>query len=175
MSLNSNSKCKFLCIAVVCAIVGFVQSSVCAEEWYSPQEKDFRPYYESDKKNKERQAWDGYRRYWWWVNAFYNGHAETFLGVVVLSDPSWTARGKQIVGKIRPDERKQQVQKMLNAVGKDIAKEWAKDNKARKINSTDLENWGERMKKAAERDDGSGEEIKKVILSVQEEVRRRLQ
>ncbi len=55
-----------------------------------------------------------------------------------------------------------------------ISAEWAKDNNIRKINTSDVKKWAEKINKAKKRDNGNGCEIKKVLNIIEKEVDEKL-
>jgi hypothetical protein len=62
---------------------------------------------------------------------------------------------------------------MINAVGKEIAAEWAKDYNIRKVSSADLLAWGKALEKSRAKDDGSGAELRRAIDAIRAERRRK--
>jgi hypothetical protein len=132
------------------------------EPWYAPDPADFRPIYDRDAANRGKQTWD---QYWTWVQSFYRGNYFA-LG--------WTGQAQRLerVVKSRPEQRRLRAQ--LNALGRDICGEWAKDYNIRRVNSADLLGWGRMLEKAKGRDDGRGVELGRAIDSIREEYRRKL-
>ena len=61
----------------------------------------------------------------------------------------WNARVKEILQKV-PSEEKNATEHLLFELGKKIGREWARDKKVRKIDSTMLHAWGKELKSAAE-------------------------
>ncbi len=131
------------------------------EPWYSPASEHFRPGYDQDATNRAKQTWD---QYWSWVKAFYEGN--------LISD-GWTARSKGLVADVKPASEQKKLRAMLNAAGKEIAVEWAKDYNVRKVNSADLLKWGKTLEKAKAKDDGSGAELRRVIDAIRDEYKRK--
>jgi hypothetical protein len=127
------------------------------EPWYSPASEHFRPSYDRDTINRAEQKWE---QYWSWVKVFYEGN---------LITNGWTERSKGLVADVRPASAQKKLRSMLNAVGKEIAGEWAKDYKSRKVSSADLLAWGKTLEKAKARDDGSGVELRRAIEAIRAE------
>jgi hypothetical protein len=129
------------------------------EPWYAPTVEHFRPEYERDAANRAKQTWD---QYWSWVKVFYEGN--------ILSQ-GWTDRSKGLVADVKPAPEQKKIRAMINAVGKDIAAEWAKDYNVRKVSSADLLAWGKALEKAGAQDDGSGAELRRAIDAIRAERR----
>ena len=117
------------------------------ERWYEPRAEDFRPAYDRDIANGGKQTWE---QYWGWVQSFYRGN---------LLAKGWNDRSRWLVEEIRSDDDRRRLRTRLNALGRDICSEWAKDYEVRKIGSADLMTWGKMMEKARTSDDGSGAAI----------------
>ncbi len=93
----------------------------------------FRAKYDADKANQAKQPWAEYQK---WVQRFYEG--QRFPPIA-----GWAEREKDLVAKA-PQARGQ-----IEAVGRLIAAEWAKDNAVRKVSTSDLQAWGSQFKDAA--------------------------
>jgi hypothetical protein len=132
------------------------------EPWYSPESEHFRPSYDQDAANRAKQSWD---QYWKWVKVYYDGN--------ILSQ-GWTARSKGLAADVKAPSGQRLLRAMLNAVGKEIALEWAKDNDIRKISSADLMTWAKALESAKAKDDGSGGALHRVIEEIRAECRRKL-
>lgn len=142
-----------------------IAASTPADEslhWYEPKETDFKAAYDRDKTNMSKQT---FKDYWGWVQSFYSGN---------LLDSGWTKRCKDLVSKVRKEETKASLRAKLNALGKSIAAEWAKANADRKIDTSKLIAWGQRLQEARSKDDGGGEVIKKEVESIASEVERNI-
>jgi hypothetical protein len=131
------------------------------EPWYSPASEHFRPSYDQDATNRAKQTW---AQYWSWVKIFYEGN--------ILSQ-GWTERSKRLLADVKSASDQKKLRAMLNAVGKEIALEWAKDYNIRKISSAALLTWGKTLEKAKAKDDGSGGELRRVIDEIRAEYRRK--
>lgn len=59
----------------------------------------------------------------------------------------WEARIKEILAAV-PEHEKPEMKQLLNDLGKKIGKEWARNNKVRKIDSFMLQRWGNELKEA---------------------------
>jgi hypothetical protein len=112
----------------------------------------FKAAYEKDEKNKGRQTWAQYQD---WVKTFYEG--KRFPPV-----SGWNDREKDILAKV-PEARD-----ALQSMGRLLASEWAKDNGARKVSTSDLQAWGGRFKDA--RDPAS---LLAALQAVEAEISRR--
>ena len=130
--------------------------------WYSPREEDFRPEYDRDRVNRRAQTWE---QYWGWVGAFYRGN---FLSV------GWTKQAEESVAIVRSQATRQELIKSLNELGKQIAREWSKDNAVRKISTADLSRWGGAIRAARRSDDGSGRRLKATLRTIRAEVAKKL-
>jgi hypothetical protein len=130
--------------------------------WYSPQEADFRPVYKRDQANKTVQSWG---EYWGWVQTFYAGN---------WLSSGWTSDCKNIIAGVKLVSKYKELQSLLNPLGRKIAGEWAKDNDVRKIDTEDLQRWGDQMRSAKAKDAGTGDELKRVILTIQSEVNKKV-
>ena len=113
------------------------------EPWYTPMPEDFRPFYDRDATNREKQTWD---QYWSWVKAFYGGN---FLS------HGWTERSKGLVTVVKSNSERKTLRATINAVGREIGAEWAKDYDVRTVSSAELLAWGKLLQKAKDKDDGT--------------------
>jgi hypothetical protein len=130
--------------------------------WYAPLAEDFRPHYDHDIANRARQTW---QQYWSWVKSFYEGN---------FFAKGWSDRARWLVEQVRSDVERTRLRTKLNAVGRDICAEWAKDYDLRKISSADLLTWGKMLEKAKARDDGTGAEIHRTIEQLLGDYRRKV-
>lgn len=129
-----------------------------AVDWYAPGEADFRPEYERDEANRKVQTWD---QYWGWVVSMYSGNS--------LS-AGWTELAKGSVAAVTVIHKRHKLVETLNELGKHICKEWAKDNKVRKITTSDLRRWHTMLATARCGEDGSGECLTAAIHKIRTEV-----
>jgi hypothetical protein len=129
--------------------------------WYAPLSEDFRPHYDRDAANRGKQTWE---EYWRWVKSFYAGNFFT---------KGWSDRASSMVDDVRSEIERKRLRTKLNAVGRDICAEWAKDYDTRTIDSADLLTWGKMMERAKERDDGTGAEIDRTIEAIRNDHRRK--
>lgn len=127
-------------------------------DWYEPSEEDFKPAYERDAANSAKQPWHDY---WGWVKSFYQGN---------FFDAGWTKRCKELVAAVHTKERQLALRIKLNSLGRIIAAEWAKTNAGRKIDSSKLLSWGNRLLEAKKNDNGEGAGIEKEIELIAKEV-----
>jgi hypothetical protein len=132
------------------------------ESWYVPRSEDFRPQYDRDVANGGKQTWEQYRG---WVKSFYEGN---FLS------KGWNDRARWLVEGVRSEGEWKRLRTRLNALGRDICAEWAKDYEVRKIGSADLLTWGKMLEKARAGDDGTGAGLHRAIEEIRKDHRRRL-
>lgn len=142
---------------------------------YQPTSADFRPLYNRDNANKAREAWGGGDGYWTWVQTFYNGYTKRVLGLTIIRQPGWTATSRRLVAHVTAPPARQELTLELNALGRDIAGEWAKDDSRERIHAGDLRRWGDMTAQAGSRDNGSGAVLLAQVRAIQAEVNRRLQ
>ncbi len=131
-------------------------------DWYAPKPEDFRAHYDRDVANRSKQAWE---QYWGWVKSFYEGN---------YFAKGWSARARWLVEGARPAVEPRRLRAKLNALGRDICVEWAKDYDLRKIGSADLLTWGKMLEKAKADDDGTGAAIHRTIEAIRGDYRRRM-
>ncbi len=124
------------------------------ERWYTPMLEDFRPLYDRDTTNRQKQTWE---QYWSWVKVFYEGN---------LISAGWTERSKGLVAVVSSDSEQKKLRSTINAVGREIGAEWSKDYAVRKVSSADLLTWGKLLEKARAKDNGSGGELRRAIESI---------
>jgi|GEM_PF-7084340 len=129
---------------------------------YEPVESDFHSAYHADSRNREKQTLSEYFR---WVKAFYHGE---FLVT------GWMRQSESIVKMCQQPEGRPTVITMLNDAGRKIASEWSKDGKVRRINNTDLQNWGAKLTKCAKDPQGSTESIKSALKDIITEIDQKL-
>jgi len=95
-----------------------------------------------------------------WIRKFYEGN---FL------IKGWDGTQKELLDAL-PEHKRPEFETLLSELGELIGKEWARDNSVRKIDSSDLQRWGGRLK-AVKNDDGR---LLSEILAVKEEALERL-
>jgi len=132
------------------------------ETWYVPKEADFRPEYDKDQVNQKVQTWNQYSD---WIAQFYKGN---------FASVGWTKQGQACVAPVKSKAVQHELIKLFNELGKDIAKEWAKDNGVRKINTADLNRWGGTLRAAQRADRGTGSALKSTLQAVRAEVDKKL-
>lgn len=98
----------------------------------------FRAQYDADEANRKRQDWAEYRK---WVSTFYEG--KRFPPV-----PGWASREADILKRL-PAAAHGTLRPRLEATGRRLAAEWAKDNAVRRVSTADLQAWGKRFGDAA--------------------------
>jgi len=114
----------------------------------------FRAAFDADAANRAKQSWDEYRS---WVQRFYDG--QRFPPIA-----GWTKRMDELGARhaTRPDVRER-----LDAAGKLLASEWAKDNGVRKVSTSDLQSWGKEFDGAQRDADALVAALRKVEAEVQ--------
>jgi hypothetical protein len=132
------------------------------ERWYEPLADDFRPHYDRDVGNGGEQTWE---QYWGWVESFYQGNFFT---------KGWSGRAKWLLEGVASDVERNQLRAKLNALGRDICAEWAKDYDRRKVGTADLLTWGKMMEKARADDDGRGVEIHRALDAIRDHYLRKV-
>lgn len=145
-----------------------------ADDLYQPAAADFRPIYDRDSANREREQWAGGNGYWYWVRTFYQGYTKRLLGVTLIRQPGWTASSRLLVSHVASAPARQELISALNILGRDIAGEWAKDDRVERIQDRDLRRWGDMTARAGSRDSGSGQVLLAAVRSIQAEVNTRL-
>jgi hypothetical protein len=130
--------------------------------WYTTVEEDFRPTYDADAANKKVQTW---AQYWGWVTCFYDGN---FL------HKGWTDQVSADLEKVRVASEKTKLRSELNALGRDLCREWAKDNGVRRVATADLRRYAASFDAAARAEDGSGRRLGEAIKSVRDDYRRKM-
>jgi hypothetical protein len=123
----------------------------------------FQDAYRADAENAKRQSWQEYRR---WVVAFYEGRR---LPPVA----GWNARADALRRHLREDVRAP-ILAELDAIGRDIAAEWAKSNEVRRISSDDLRALGGSLESAARGEDGSGARLREELARIRKDLGSRL-
>lgn len=101
----------------------------------------FRAAFEADAANRARQSWDEYRG---WVERFYEG--QRFPPV-----PGWRKRAEELA---RAHPARGDLRAQLEATGRALAAEWAKDNAVRRVSTADLQAWAKRFEASARDADG---------------------
>lgn len=96
-----------------------------------------------------------------WFKKFYEG---TFL------IKGWKARIEEIL-KAFPPDKKEEMRDKLEKLGKKIGMEWARENEVRKIDTPQLQRWGDGLKKAKSK---GAEALAQHIEQLNEEVDQRL-
>jgi hypothetical protein len=121
------------------------------ESLYTPTEAEVRAEYQRDLANQKLQTW---REYWGWVQSFYKGN---------LMAAGWTKYSETTLEEVKADDARPQLLKKINRLGKLIGQEWAKHDRVRKINTTDLKRWNDAITDARRKDDGTGQGILSTI------------
>lgn len=116
----------------------------------------FRAAYDSDERNKAKQSWTDY---WSWVKRFYDG--QRFPPV-----QGWAKREEELA---RQHAARLDVKHALHETGALLASEWAKDNSARRVSTSDLQAWGKRFGDVAK----DAENLVAALVDVRREVEER--
>lgn len=127
--------------------------------WYEPLAEDFRPAFA--RGGGGRLAWD---RYWGWVRSFYAGNRLA---------RGWNDRARWLIAEVRSEAERGRLRARLNALGRAIGAEWARDYDVRRVSSADLLAWGRMMEKARARDGGDGVEIHRALGAIAGQLRRK--
>ncbi len=146
-----------------------------ADDLYQPAAADFRPLYDRDSADKNYQNWGGGNGYWDWVRIFYQGYTKRVLGVTILRQAGWTATSRRLIAHVVSPPVRQALTVELNTLGRDIAGEWARDDRLERIQTGDLRRWGRMTAHAGSRDNGSGLVLLATVRAIQAEANTRLQ
>lgn len=146
-----------------------------ADDWYQPVQADFKPLHDRDTADRKYQSWDGRDSYWYWVRIFYQGYTKRVLGVTILRQAGWTATSRRLIAHVVSPPIRQKLTVELNTLGRDIAGEWARDDRLERIQTGDLRRWGSMTAHAGSRDNGSGLVLLATVRAIQAEVNTRLQ
>ncbi len=160
--MSAQLRISFTMLLMLIPFFGIAQPQTRQLAWYVPVEADFRPEYNSDTANQQRQTWNDY---FGWVRTFYEGSAFT---------SGWTAQGKNVISGVRSTVAQQDLVFKLNYLGKKVSREWSKDNGVRKIDTADLNRWGRALSVAKSKDTGSGDNIKIAMIDINAQVNRKL-
>lgn len=129
---------------------------------YKPVATDFRPGYLSDATNGQVQTWD---QYWGWVNSYYQGN--------IVSN-GWIKETETSLARVADAATRQELLKEMNEAGRLVSREWAKDSGVRKINTSDLISWGNRLSTARRDEKGSGADLLATARLIHGEARRKI-
>ncbi len=171
----STKMCWGLPVALCALLLALCPRACRADNWYQPVAGDFRPLYDRDNADKKYQSWDGGDGYWYWVRVFYGGYRKRVLGMTIIRQAGWTATSRDLVAHVGSESTRQELTLSLNNLGRDIAGEWAKDDRAGRIHTNDLRRWGDKTAQAGSRDSGNGQILLMTVRAIQAEVDRRLQ
>ncbi len=103
---------------------------------YTPRPGDFRPRFESDAANREKQGWE---EYWRWITAFYGGN---------LIARGWIEECDRLLAGLDTAPSRDELVRRMNILGRLAAAEWAKDNGVRRISSRDIFAWRDQLRAA---------------------------
>lgn len=108
-------------------------SSVNQEQWPQqlPPRSHYLDAYANDHTNQQYQSRQDYLK---WVVNFYQG--------TVLYRRGWNQMIDEVKQTLTDQEQQNLAERRLREIGKQISTEWAKNRKARKINSRHVYVWG---------------------------------
>jgi len=132
------------------------------DAWYTPVEEDFRPTYQADAANKKVQTWE---QYWGWVTNFYNGSPFS---------KGWTHQVNAYLETVGGDAVRRTFRSELNTLGRDICREWAKDNAFRKLDTGDLRRYSAMFEEASLADQRTGQWLRTSIDSIRSDYQRKM-
>lgn len=134
------------------------QDNIALVESWQP---DFLAAYTHDERNARRQS---FTEYWRWVKAYLlEGGA---------GNAGWLVQSATLLAVVRDSAARARLAPLLEATGRRIAGEWAKDSACRRIYSTFLQGrpnlveWGRVLQRAANRDTGDGQAIEAAVRSI---------
>lgn len=97
--------------------------------------------YRADAKNQKYQTEENYIA---WIRRFFYG--------TVIQPEGWLEMSEKLVGQSPVDQR-QKIDEMISDLGVKISQEWAKDNKARKLDTKNMIVWGTALRESIENED----------------------
>lgn len=97
--------------------------------------------YRADVKNQQYQSEENYIA---WIRRFFYG--------TVIQPEGWLEMSEKLVSQSPVDEQ-HKIDEMISALGVKISQEWAKDNKARKLDTKNMIVWGTALRESIESDD----------------------
>src|SRR5688572_26491542 len=121
-------------------LLGGCVSSPSSSSWPDtlPPIGTFQTNWGADAANQEIQSNEEYLL---WVRRFYEGFNTV---------PGWFDLTRQVLARV-PDEEKATVSAQLAALGVTIGGEWAKDNSARRIDTSTVATWRDALQEALSR------------------------
>lgn len=128
-------------------------------------ESDFRTTHAADAANAKRQP---FAEYWNWV--------KTFLVDGGAGQRGWLAQGDEVLRSVRDRAFAAELRERMLSLGKEIAAEWAKDSRARRVHSTflqgspNLQDWGKQLQRAAAAETGDGAAIEAALERIDREL-----
>lgn len=131
---------------------------------------EFQRTYEDDPRNTARQSFGDY---WGWVRSF--------LLTGGAGQRGWFDQGDDVLREVRDAAAADRLRTRVQALGRTIAAEWAKDSRARRIHSTflqgspNLAEWGRQLKRASAADTGDGAAIGDALDAIERDVRKALE
>lgn len=119
---------------------------------YAPQRADFETYFYEDAANRRLQAFSGAETggsadYWTWVQRFYAGYG---------GNVGWYELDAGVLKVMRAPAAQRRARQLLNEIGRLVAREWAKDNAARNIDSDHLTLWSAELWYSTQESDPQG-------------------
>jgi hypothetical protein len=128
--------------------------------------EEFRSAHGSDARNAARQPFEDY---WSWV--------KVFLVTGGAGQRGWLDRGDEALRAVSDTAAADALRERLQALGRTIAAEWAKDSRYRRIHSTILQGspnlaaWGGQLQRATVSDAGDGAAIGRALDAIERDVR----
>lgn len=132
--------------------------------------QEFQAAHGADPKNASRQPFEDY---WNWV--------KVFLVTGGAGQRGWLEQGDEVLRAVKKASTSQVLLERLQTIGKAIAAEWAKENRARRIYSTflqgtpNLAEWGKQLQRAAAADAGDGVAIAQALDGIERDLRKALE
>jgi hypothetical protein len=130
---------------------------------------EFRHAYNEDVRNAKGQPFDDY---WRWVKAF--------LVTGGSGQRGWLDQGDEVLQRVRDADASRELQARVQGIGRQIAAEWAKQSRCRRVHSTllqgspNLYDWGKRLERAAGKDPGDGAVIADALDAIERELQKAL-
>lgn len=129
---------------------------------YKPVAADSSPAYMNDPANGQKQTWS---EYWGWVTSYYQG---------TLVSNGWIRETEISLARMKDPAQRAALLKEMNEAGRLVSREWAKDGSVRKINTSDLIAWGNRLGVIRRQDKGVDAELLTTARQIHEEAKRKV-
>ncbi len=129
---------------------------------YKPIPADFGPAYANDPTNGQKQTW---KVYWGWVTSYYQGN---------LLSNGWIKETEISLARMTDPARRVELLKEMNEAGRLISREWAKDGDLRKITTSDLIAWGNRLNAIRRKEKGIDAELLTTARLIHDEAKQKI-